>query len=436
MIDPAPYSHCPYDGEKLVDKADDPAGHGVCARCGFIDHQNPKACVAILILQGANVLLVRRGVEPAKGEWEIPGGFVEAGESAEETVVREALEDGFATGGTVQGGAAGEGGETGGGGNTESPLVALVRGSDWATAVLDAIALVGGLPDLTGKTVLLKPNVVNSNPPPVTTNPEVIRGAIRAVRARGATTVLGAEAGAMPGRTRQSMQTLGIVQVCTDEAAEAVALDDTTTTPRRPPGSGEWPDGIPIFQTVLDADYVINLPCLKTHATVSVYTMAIKNWFGCIPQPLREHPNTLGQKLAELHLAKPEDFVIADAVMPMVTGGPDLGGDTADARIVIASRDVVAADVTGLCIEKQFGPRSGAVWNLGVWEHPQLRRAMELGFPGWLTSPQNFTYAQQGVDEHAEIMAWRDALRDTQHTFPGIAVIATGPRPHSPSAPA
>ena len=93
MIDPALYSHCPYDGEKLVDNANDSAGHGRCPRCGFVDYQNPKVCVAILILRGAEVLLARRGVEPAKGEWDIPGGFVEAGESAAEAVVREALEE-------------------------------------------------------------------------------------------------------------------------------------------------------------------------------------------------------------------------------------------------------------------------------------------------------------------------------------------------------
>jgi mutator protein MutT len=58
-----------------------------------VDYQNPKACVAILITSHGKLLLARRGIEPAKGAWDIPGGFVEAGESAEEAVVREALEE-------------------------------------------------------------------------------------------------------------------------------------------------------------------------------------------------------------------------------------------------------------------------------------------------------------------------------------------------------
>ena len=49
--------------------------------------------MAILIVRDGKLLLARRGVDPAKGEWDIPGGFVDRGESAEEAVVREALEE-------------------------------------------------------------------------------------------------------------------------------------------------------------------------------------------------------------------------------------------------------------------------------------------------------------------------------------------------------
>jgi len=49
--------------------------------------------VAILILNERSVLLARRAVEPAKGVWDIPGGFIDARESAEQAVVREALEE-------------------------------------------------------------------------------------------------------------------------------------------------------------------------------------------------------------------------------------------------------------------------------------------------------------------------------------------------------
>jgi len=87
------YRYCPYDGERLIVNDGASAGRGACPKCGFTDYQNPKACVAILITKGSEILLARRAIEPAKGQWDIPGGFVEAGESTEDAVIREALEE-------------------------------------------------------------------------------------------------------------------------------------------------------------------------------------------------------------------------------------------------------------------------------------------------------------------------------------------------------
>jgi ADP-ribose pyrophosphatase YjhB (NUDIX family) len=46
-----------------------------------------------MITRGNNILLARRKYEPAKGKWDIPGGFVDEGESVEEAVDRETLEE-------------------------------------------------------------------------------------------------------------------------------------------------------------------------------------------------------------------------------------------------------------------------------------------------------------------------------------------------------
>jgi ADP-ribose pyrophosphatase YjhB (NUDIX family) len=87
------FTNCPYDGSALVTDPGKAESRPTCSQCGFIDYQNPKACVAILIVRGQQVLLARRGVEPKKGFWDIPGGFVDASETAEEATVREALEE-------------------------------------------------------------------------------------------------------------------------------------------------------------------------------------------------------------------------------------------------------------------------------------------------------------------------------------------------------
>jgi 8-oxo-dGTP diphosphatase len=49
--------------------------------------------VCCLLGRGDEILLVQRGVEPCYGEWSLPGGFVEAGETAHEALVREMQEE-------------------------------------------------------------------------------------------------------------------------------------------------------------------------------------------------------------------------------------------------------------------------------------------------------------------------------------------------------
>ena len=89
-----PYLFCPYDGVRLVRKRTEHAGDvPTCPKCGFVNYDNPKPCVAVLVERDGRILLVRRGVEPAKGMWDIPGGFIDCDESAEEAARREILEE-------------------------------------------------------------------------------------------------------------------------------------------------------------------------------------------------------------------------------------------------------------------------------------------------------------------------------------------------------
>jgi NAD+ diphosphatase len=85
------FQYCPRDGSRLTAGND---GRPACSQCGFIDYQNPKPCVAIIIVDATGqVLLGRRRFEPRRGMWDIPGGFIDRDESAEEAVVRECREE-------------------------------------------------------------------------------------------------------------------------------------------------------------------------------------------------------------------------------------------------------------------------------------------------------------------------------------------------------
>ncbi|MDD3321597.1 MAG: NUDIX domain-containing protein [Paludibacter sp.] len=65
-----------------------------CESCGFVYYINPSAAVAAFILNDKGELLVcKRAKEPAMGTWDLPGGFVDAAETAEEAIRREVKEE-------------------------------------------------------------------------------------------------------------------------------------------------------------------------------------------------------------------------------------------------------------------------------------------------------------------------------------------------------
>jgi len=68
----------------------------VCQRCDFIDYQNPKIVAGSVVLKGDQILLCKRAIEPRKGFWTLPAGFMELGESVEEAAQREAQEEALA----------------------------------------------------------------------------------------------------------------------------------------------------------------------------------------------------------------------------------------------------------------------------------------------------------------------------------------------------
>jgi len=87
------FQFCPFDGERLEARPGRNEGRPSCTRCRFVHYANPVPAVAVFIKRGTEVLLVRRAIEPEKGKWDIPGGFVQWDEKVEQTVVRECEEE-------------------------------------------------------------------------------------------------------------------------------------------------------------------------------------------------------------------------------------------------------------------------------------------------------------------------------------------------------
>ena len=65
----------------------------VCVDCGFINYENPKIVVGSVVRDGGKILLCRRAINPRKGYWTLPAGFMEQHESTAEGAMREAFEE-------------------------------------------------------------------------------------------------------------------------------------------------------------------------------------------------------------------------------------------------------------------------------------------------------------------------------------------------------
>jgi ADP-ribose pyrophosphatase YjhB (NUDIX family) len=65
-----------------------------CAACGHIAYVNPRLVVTTLpITEAAEIVLIRRGIEPGKGLWAQPGGFLEVDETVNQGAIRETWEE-------------------------------------------------------------------------------------------------------------------------------------------------------------------------------------------------------------------------------------------------------------------------------------------------------------------------------------------------------
>ena len=86
------FTYCPKCGSPGFDANDFKSKR--CACCGFVYYFNAAAAtVAVIVNDKGEILVARRAKEPAKGTLDLPGGFADSLESAEEGVAREVMEE-------------------------------------------------------------------------------------------------------------------------------------------------------------------------------------------------------------------------------------------------------------------------------------------------------------------------------------------------------
>lgn len=284
--------------------------------------------------------------------------------------------------------------------------VALVRGEGVGQMVRRAVELAGGFVGLSsGATVLIKPNVNSDDPYPGTTNPEVVRAVVELVKEYGSSRIVVADRSNPSYDTLPAMKKVGIYQAAIEAGAEVIPLEDYEWVGVDPSGAENWPGGFEFSALPQEVDYMITLPVTKTHI-IAGYTMALKNTVGLIHPRSRSVLHSKGERqfgamLAEINLARPADFVVMDGTRAFITGGPS-HGELREPNLILATSDLVAAEVVGLAILKNLG--APELLARDSWDEVQVARAVELGLG--VSDGSQIDLVGEGVAEIDEIGAF------------------------------
>lgn len=85
-------SHCGHPVRVAIPAGDNRERH-VCDQCGTIHYQNPRIITGCIVEWQQQVLLCRRAIEPRRGLWTLPAGFMENGETSHQGAMRETWEE-------------------------------------------------------------------------------------------------------------------------------------------------------------------------------------------------------------------------------------------------------------------------------------------------------------------------------------------------------
>jgi len=208
---------------------------------------------------------------------------------------------------------------------------------------------IGGLGELVrpGWRVLIKPNLLSAKAPEraITTHPAVVEAVVEEVKRCGAMPIVGdSPGGALRGVTRVWRNT-GMEEACKKSGAKLVGFEASGSSSLSMNGRS-----YSISSPIVDADFIISLPKLKTH-TLEVYTGAVKNMFGSVPgfakselHKLCPKPYEFAEVLVDIFSLTKPGLNIMDGILAMEGPGPS-SGKPRWLGVLLVSKDGVAMDL-------------------------------------------------------------------------------------------
>ncbi len=203
-----------------------------------------------------------------------------------------------------------------------------------------------------GMRVLFKVNLIGPKKSETAgvTHSEFVRALTRLLIKQGCTVWIGdSSGGAIAGiaPTAQGLIISGLKKVAEEEGAELKNFDREGVIEVKP--HSNYVSQMYLAKPMSDADFVINLPKLKTHSA-GIFTGAVKNLFGCIPglkkaeyHRLAPNPTDLGHMIVDIHEAVKVGLHIMDGVTAMQGEGPT-AGEVYPAGKILLSTDPLALD--------------------------------------------------------------------------------------------
>jgi uncharacterized protein (DUF362 family)/Pyruvate/2-oxoacid:ferredoxin oxidoreductase delta subunit len=200
-------------------------------------------------------------------------------------------------------------------------------------------------PDVQGKRVLVKPNILSDDNPAkcISTHPVVVEAMIRYLQSKNATVLVGDSPAVHTQKFRGEKS--GIWKVCETTGAKWV---DFTVNPIEKKLKNSK---IKVAAVVDEVDLIISLPKFKNHELV-YFTGAIKNTLGLVPgfnktkqHALHQSRNGFGEFLVDLNEAVTPDYFFMDGIMGMEGPGPG-GGIPIEIGLLFGSTNPLVLDIT------------------------------------------------------------------------------------------
>lgn len=246
------------------------------------------------------------------------------------------------------------------------------------------------LTDIKGKTILLKPNLVETHVGHghINTHPLFVRGAIEAFFHFGAGKVIVAEG---PGHRCDALEILeesGLGPILREDQVPFVDLNEQTGFVV--PNTGKWTE-LPTFtfpSILREVDWIVSLPKMKTHHWTGV-TLSMKNLFGVMPGIYYGWPKNvfhlagLPESILDINATLRPHFAIVDGIVGMEGDGPILGTPKTMGLIVMG-RNFPAVDATCARVMGIDPHRVGYLATASNWLGPiHETRITQHGEPIW-----------------------------------------------------